>query len=188
MDKSGSRKIKYSNLSDAQIMQLVIEGDQEAFGLIIKRYREKLGSFVTRYFWWDTELVRELVQKGFVRVYEKRDMYDSSQPFRPWIYRIFRNACLDERKRKKPKRLDNPASLMSDSPNPEQTYSRKQQREWAVELMKSLPPRQHEVISCIWQGMSYKEISQVLGLDESTVRHTTRNALKKLRLATRKIK
>jgi len=181
-----SHEIPGSEPTDEQVMARVLGGDTEAFGLIVVRYREPLGRFIVRYFRWDPERVQELVQRSLVKAYERRGLYDPARPLKPWIYRLARNLCLDERRSWKPsvpvEELENAGSREMD---PEQAYVKGERLRRAAAAMERLPQRQREVLSMLWQGLRYGEIAAALDIAESTVRHTARNALANLAKDTR---
>jgi RNA polymerase sigma factor (sigma-70 family) len=55
-----------------------------------------------------------------------------------------------------------------------------EQREWVTQLLKSLPPAQREVLTCIVDNFSGPEIAQLLGKTEAAVRQNLRAARKSL--------
>lgn len=89
------------SVSDARLVENVRQGDQDAFEILVRRYEGRLMSVLLR-FVQDRELVRDLAQETFLRVYERLDQFDPSRRFGPWLFRIGVNLTLDYlRKRKR---------------------------------------------------------------------------------------
>ena len=82
------------NVGDARLVEEVRRGDHSAFEVLVHRYENRLMSVLLR-FVRDRELVRDLAQETFLRVYERLDQFDPSRRFGPWLFRIGVNLALD---------------------------------------------------------------------------------------------
>jgi len=69
-------------------------GDGEAFEALFHRYVHRLFGFLY-HMTGDREAAQDLVQEVFLRVHRARGLYDSSRPFRPWLFGIAVNARRD---------------------------------------------------------------------------------------------
>ncbi len=90
-----------SQASDARLVEESKKGDHQAFGELVQRYERRLVRVVGRFI-NDADIVDDLAQETFLRVYEKLDQFDPSRRFSPWLFRIGVNLTLDyHRKRKR---------------------------------------------------------------------------------------
>ncbi|MCA1588854.1 MAG: sigma-70 family RNA polymerase sigma factor [Acidobacteria bacterium] len=88
-------------LSDHALIEAAREGDEDAFALIVTRYRNPITNYLYR-FLNDYEEAVDLAQETFVRVYFAIDRYHTDFAFSTYIYRIATNLAISEiRKRKR---------------------------------------------------------------------------------------
>src|SRR5215204_4441330 len=82
--------------TDAQLVELVLEGDETAFEALFLRHKRLVASVASRYL-QRPELIEEVVQTAFAKTFLElrrfRGVHDLSFP--SWISRITSNACLD---------------------------------------------------------------------------------------------
>ena len=73
-------------------------GDAEAFAVLVTRYRGRLIA-LSRRMLADSrggpDEAEDVAQEAFVAAYDRRGSYRRGEPFRPWLYRIALNRCLD---------------------------------------------------------------------------------------------
>ena len=168
--------------SDEKLMALVKNADVESFSLLVERYRRQLFVFIAPYVKWDMAHVEELVQRVFVRVYEKRDSFKKNKAFRPWIYRIARNMSLNYiRDMKKKQQVQLSPTIKDDEETPERQLLKREDARLLVAAAKKLPLRQREVVDMLRQSFSYQEISAILGISEAAARNNLRHALLNLK-------
>ena len=71
-------------------------GDVAAFGLLVTRYRARVVALARRMLVAHTsDEAEDVAQEAFVAAYDKRESFRRGEPFRPWLYRIAVNRCLD---------------------------------------------------------------------------------------------
>lgn len=82
--------------TDAQLVELILAGDETAFESLFDRHKRFVGTIASRYF-RQPEQIEEILQIAFSKAYVElakfRGVYDLSFP--SWIGRIAANACLD---------------------------------------------------------------------------------------------
>lgn len=89
------------DLSDHQLIEATKNGDDDAFAVIVARYRNPITNYLYR-FLNDYEEAVDLAQETFVRVYFAIDRYHTDYAFSTYIYRIATNLAISEiRKRKR---------------------------------------------------------------------------------------
>lgn len=182
-------------LSDNYLMAKVRDGDPEKLGLLYERYkRPLLGFFVGMV--RDRELSEDLVQNTFVRILKYRHLFrarlhddvsggERDGDFRTWMYHIARNVKNDhfrknkivhEKVEKWEERIEDTDSRLSD------WQTEDEQRMLAVALEK-LPEEKREILFLSkYQEKKYKEIGEILGCSEGTVKVKVFRALQELKV------
>ena len=84
--------------TDTVLAQQVLNGDQEAFELLVQRYHTPLFNFIYR-FLGDYDQTCDVLQQVFLRLYASLPKLGIG-PFRPWLFRVARNCCIDELRQK----------------------------------------------------------------------------------------
>jgi RNA polymerase sigma-70 factor (ECF subfamily) len=169
-------------------------GDREAFTQLVGLIGSRLYGFVCR-FLRDACLAEDVYQEILVKLAKNASGFDRRAKFNTWLYRIARNACLDElRKKKRGKTLniDNPddrrenglETLPSDTPPPDERATMAELGKKIAEAVANLPEEQREVFLLKEDGgLTFAEIAETLGCGLETVKSRMRYALARLRSA-----
>lgn len=80
-------------------MQKASQGNGAAFEELYIRYGAKLLSYFKRMLWNDKELAEDCLQKLFLRIIEKPELFDTNRNFKTWIYSAAHNICKNEYRR-----------------------------------------------------------------------------------------
>lgn len=83
-----------SDTTDGAIVARVLRGDQEAFGLLVRRHQDELYHHA-RTLRIDHDAASDIVQESFVAAYTRLSQCADPERFRFWVLRILRNRCLD---------------------------------------------------------------------------------------------
>src|SRR6266571_3528936 len=86
--------------TDEQLVAAAREGSDEAFEALFRRYSDRIGVHV-RGMVHDKGRAEDIVQDTFVSALRSLRASDQEIVFRPWIYQIARNACIDYLRRAK---------------------------------------------------------------------------------------
>ncbi len=137
---------------------------------LYEKYARKMLAVCLRYV-NDKETARDLMQDGFVKVFTSIDTYSGIGAFEGWLRKIFVNCALEYLRRgdvlKESTDLDSTAELAQPDSNAISDLS-------AAELMRlvqSLPKGFRTIFNMFAvEGYSHKEISEMLGINESTSR------------------
>ncbi|MBU2259789.1 sigma-70 family RNA polymerase sigma factor [Patescibacteria group bacterium] len=89
-----------SHPSDADLAQAHLDGDKQAFSLLVERYGPTLLGYASR-LTGNPEDGSDMAQETFVRLFEKLPQLDTSQPLKPWLFKVCTNLCRNHAKRKK---------------------------------------------------------------------------------------
>jgi RNA polymerase sigma-70 factor (ECF subfamily) len=184
-DMLGSRAI----VSDEQAMRHVqASGDPRAFGQLLSRWDAPIRRLCIR-MTGDEHRGEDLAQEAFARVFAHREQFDASRRFSTWLWRIAINLCHEEARRAG-RRGEVPMSIGGDEPMqfpcPERAPpDRAQASEGAerVRLAMAKLPDSHRAVVVLreYEGLKFREISEVLGVPEGTVKWHMSEALNQLR-------
>ena len=186
--------IDWSQLSDAEIMLRVREGDDSGFSVLIEKYRKQIVHFMFRMS-RNQAVAEELAQEVFLRVYRSRQTYRAEAKFSTWLYRIATNLGVNHARDTKYERtaqnvyLDQPDAETGTTPDVadntlsvEQTLVRDERMTAIRKHVMALPERQRNaVLMHKYQEMDYKEIGEVLKLSESATKSLLFRAYQTLR-------
>ena len=172
--------IKLRELSDEELILEFQKNDKEdAFNILVQRYKNPLTNFVFR-FLGDYEACNDVVQETMIKVYRYKDTYSSVAKFSTWIYTIAGNLARTEYRRQ---RRQNIFSI-NDYGEEHQTYDLPDEsyrpdvitdsgiKDEIIQkaLMIVKETYREAVILRDIQGLSYEEISEILGVNEGTVK------------------
>lgn len=178
--------------SDDQLMQLIRRGSTEAFGELVGRWQGGLLGFFRR-MGADPHRAEDAVQETLLRVFSYRHSYRPTPAgFRAFLFRVARNTLIDQRRRSRPYRawlsLDvaregsEAGGLGGYAPGWQPGASLA--LEWldVESALRGLPEIHRVVILLnVFEGLSYREISEVLAVPVGTVKSRMYYALLRLR-------
>ena len=147
-----------------------VQGDMSAFGVLYDLYIEKIYRFIY-YRTHHKQTAEDLTSVVFTKAFSKFSSFDPSAPFAAWLFRIARNAVIDNHRTHKLTSDLAEAFDVSDDTNIEADYQTKEQLRKVWEYLKLLTPDQRDLITMrLWDGLSYSEIASVTGKSEATLR------------------
>ena len=85
---------------DEELVALALDGDERAFGRLVRRYQRRLTAFLGQLV-GDIELAKELSQEAFVRAWSALDRFDPRYRFSTWLFRIAHNLGIDQLRRRR---------------------------------------------------------------------------------------
>jgi len=99
MDIQTSSAIQFDQLSNEDLMEHFQSGHEQAFNLLVKRFKDRLHNFLYRYT-HNHQDCEDLVQETFLRVYRSKHSYERIAKFSTWMYTIALNLAKSEYKKK----------------------------------------------------------------------------------------
>ena len=182
-------------MSDEELLAAFQQGDPGAFERLLRRHRGPLFTFLVR-MTGDREKAEDLAQETFLRLVKGAAAWEHRARFQTWLYTIARNLCVDQSRRDKFRRADSldadgPGdepplvdSVAADGPGPDRGAESARLRPLLQAALLGLPVEQREVFVLREQaGVPFKEIAEVVGANENTVKSRMRYALEGLRKA-----
>lgn len=172
-------------------------GDARAFSTLVQRHRGPVYNFILR-FVGHRQRAEDVLQETWLKVVRNSSEWQPKAKFTTWVYTIARNLCVDSARKesfRKTDSLDAPAShdasdgrsvgdLVADenASTPDRAAHNVRIRPMIEKALESLPTEQREVFLLReYQGIGFKEIAEVTGVNENTVKSRMRYALEGLR-------
>jgi RNA polymerase sigma-70 factor (ECF subfamily) len=184
--------------TDEALMIRFQRGDRAAFTLLVRKHQTALYNFALRHL-RSASLAEEVVQDAFVRVVHSAAEFKHEARFSTWLYTIARNLCIDQSRKNALRRhpsLDAPMRAEgTDGPtlgdqtadgraNVERAAGATELRERVLAAIETLPDEQREVfLMREVSNLPFKEIAEIVGASENTVKSRMRYALERLQAA-----
>ncbi|MEJ6616058.1 MAG: RNA polymerase sigma factor [Crocinitomicaceae bacterium] len=157
-----------------QIISGCLDNNRRSQEKLFKLYYGKMLSICMRYS-TDRDSAEEVLQEGFIKIFDKLDAYDFKGSFEGWMRRIMVNTAIDSiRKSKKdPILTDNDEDFKLGAANPmiesEELELSGIKAEIAMEAINELSPAYKAVFSLyVFEDYKHKEIAEILGISEGT--------------------
>jgi RNA polymerase sigma-70 factor (ECF subfamily) len=171
-------------MTDAQLVARAQAGDLPAFEDLVKKYQREIYGLACRMV-SDPEEAKDLAQQTFLQAFVHLRSFRQDAQFRTWIFRIAINQCYNFLKSRK--KYGDPVDcdevvLVGEDDTPEEELISQDERRRVYAALKKLPPKQQAVLTLkVDQGLSYQEISEVLGGTPGAARVNYCQALKTLK-------
>ena len=169
---------------DAMLVNLTLQGDQNAFGRLMQRHRPGLLKLASSRVSNLSE-AEDLVQEAFVQAYQHLDRLRETDKFAGWIYRITRNLCHAAlRKRRlmtESLETSNVADILDGSVAPDSLAEGYETSDAIVRAVEALPPNNQRVFLLYLEGRSYRNIATTLDLSTSTVSGRVQQAKRRVK-------
>lgn len=185
---------------DAEVLARVAAGDTAAFEALVRRHQDRLVGVCQRLL-GDREEARDAAQEVFLKAFRKAGSYRPRGRVSTWLYRIAVNHCLNRLRRRKVVRFlsfgspegalgDDPPTRPSrpdpEDPAPDPHATLEARRRWAAtrRAIDRLPEGQRAVLVLAkFEGLSYREIAEVLGITVGAVESRLFRAMRSLEVA-----
>lgn len=160
-------------------------GDERAFEELVATYRER----VYRVAWRvvrDDETAEDVAQEAFIRVFRHVGRFQERSSLYTWIYRITVNIALNRLRRDRFRHMVPMGELQWEDKRPQADPSHAAMSSELAErvdaAVRALPDKQRAVFTLrFFEGMSHKEIAEVVGCSEGTSKANYFHAVRKLR-------
>jgi len=92
--------VSFDKASDEQLVRFALDGDEDAFTVLVRRYQRRLTAFLGQLV-GDIELAKEICQEAFIRAWKALDRFNPQYRFSTWLFRIGHNLGIDHLRRRK---------------------------------------------------------------------------------------
>ncbi len=158
---------------DFELVKNLKEGNEKAFEEIVNIYKHLILNIIYRYT-SNYDDAEDITQEVFVKVWKNIKSFKGKSKFSTWLYRITVNHCLNyiNKHKKDPISFERVVGKgrVSNTPNSEIIYEKKNKAEIIREALSNLPDRQKiALILSKFEYKSYNEISHIMGVSISSV-------------------
>ncbi len=185
--------------TDEMLMVRYQRGDRGAFAELVRRYQGPVYNFAYRLL-HQRSMAEDITQEVFLRIVQRAAEFKHEARFSTWLFTIAHNLCVDQQRKlahRQHPSLDQPAHGAASGaplgdhladPHPSATTDRAATRSEValriIEAVGHLPEEQREVfllreIACL----PFREIAEITGAGENTVKSRMRYALDRLQEA-----
>lgn len=154
-----------------QLKELIdgcINGDRQSQNALYKYLVPKMFGVCLRYS-QNREEAEDVLQEGFIKVFECMHQYRSSGPFEAWVRRIMVNAALQKYRSKR--HMHAIVALhdeITELPGNDEIISRLGTKE-LLSMVQQLPPSYRTIFNLyVFEGLKHREIAGLLGISEGT--------------------
>ena len=185
-------------MEDSELILKFLDGDVQAFNVLVNRWQLKLYNFSFKVL-GRREDAKDVTQKAFIRAYKSLRKLKDPGKFSPWIYQIAMNLCRDEMRiqRRSPslslhdtirtsngEEVELQEFLSDDSATADDALYQGEVAEIIRRGLKMIPEEQRIVIIMKeYQGLKFREISEILQEPLNTVKSRMYYGLNALRKA-----
>jgi RNA polymerase sigma factor (sigma-70 family) len=178
-------------ISDHKLVAQVRRGDDRAFEALYEGYHRRIHAYVFGMV-KDHQRAEDVTQEVFVSALRRMRATERPIAFKPWVYEIAKNACIDQfRRSKRAEEISFDADeglapsdygrLVSPEPVPEIALAAKQQLEQMVGAFGGLSEAHHQILVLReLEGLSYREIGEKMGMSRPAVESTLFRARRRL--------
>ena len=171
--------------SDESLYRALVDGDLRAFDVLYERYEAPLFGFLRRQLNDATE-AEDVLHEAFMAVLREREAGKSARSFKAWLFQVARHLCLNRvrTRQRSAKASDGVAVLMEVAQltaQPEQALQHRQTADALKVAVSKLPPQLSELYHLRAGGLSYEELSDVLGVPLGTVKSRMHELVKRLK-------
>jgi len=167
--------------TDQQLVDRVFKGDKHAFDLLVLRYQHRILGLIGRFI-NDPSEVEDVAQEAFIKAYRALPKFRGDSQFYTWLYRIAINTAknyLVARGRRPPftdvdvedaEFMENNAPL-TDIESPEASQEKEDLHRVINKAIEDLPEDLRTAFTLReFSGLSYEEITEIMGCPVGTVR------------------
>jgi RNA polymerase sigma-70 factor (ECF subfamily) len=168
-------------IDDAEAVARVLNGDVEAYRVLVERYRTAYGRLATA-LCGDADLAADAMQEAFIRAFDGLATCARPERFGAWFHRILRNQCANHRTRRRQHApLD--AQPLSARERADDSLQRAELRSAIQSAIDALSAEQREafVLRHV-EGRPYAEMAELLDEREDALRmrvHRARDAIRR---------
>jgi RNA polymerase sigma-70 factor, ECF subfamily len=152
-------------MSDEAVIDLVCDGNSEAFGVLVKRYEDFVFTLI-RGIMPSDDTAKDITQEVFLRAYRAVRRFEKRSSFKTWLYRIAYNTSMSHLKR-----IEKSSAVYDGSPEIPANHPNQPLRMTLQKLIGMLKPElKAVVIFHYYDDLKYEEIAQVINCPVGTVK------------------
>lgn len=167
--------------TDQELVERVFKGEKGAFDLLVLRYQHRILALIGRFI-KDPHEVEDVCQEAFVKAYRALPSFRGDSAFYTWLYRIAINTAKNYMvaRGRRPPSTDvdvdeaeflETQTVLTDIENPEQNLAKDDLKKVIDKAIEDLPEDLRTAFTLReFSGLSYEEITEIMGCPVGTVR------------------
>lgn len=170
---------------DNVLIDRFLQGDETAFKTLVDKYKRKI--YLTAYrLLGNHEDANDITQEVIIKTYKELKNFRRESSIYTWLYRITTNLSLNELKKRKIRSFFDFDELdewlfKDEKQSPELSYRENELSNKIQEAINKLPEKQRVVFTLrYYDGLSYEEISEILGTSVGALKANYFHAINKL--------
>ena len=174
------------NYSDEEIVEQVLDGEKELFGMLIDRYQRPIYNLMHRYAHNGDEAA-DLTQDVFVRAFDKLWSIRADGRFFSWLYGIAVNLAKDWQRKNNRRNsqlhiVEQVALVQDEGMNQNLEVEHQENAHFLRQALLELRDQTREILILRYRhGCSIKEVADTFSLNESAVKMRIKRGLEQLR-------
>lgn len=188
-------------MSDDEVIRRILDGDQNAFEMLVRRYSPRVFSIIGSFF-RRRDIIEDIAQEVFARSYFSLASYTIGRSFEAWVAKIAVNACYDHLRAQR-RRSENAAPQFAEEEQGEwlelqmveaardkhaSEERRREAADIADRLLAKLDPEDRMILVLLDKDeYSVQEISEMLGWGQSKIKVRAFRARRALRTAMKRL-
>jgi len=174
------------NQVDRALIARFVRGDEAALAVILRVYWTSIVTYAAVYV-GSEDAAQDIAQEAFARLWRHRKQWIADQPVRPFLYRVAHNLAHNEQRHRQVRTHWETAARVGPpvtSPSVAQLYDADVLHDEIQRAIQALPERRRQVfILARFDGLSHREIAEMMGISVQTVANQMSTALTELRTA-----
>ena len=155
---------------DEKLVKSVLRGDTECFRILVERYQDRVYSTGMRLF-RNSDDARDYTQEVFIRVYNRLDSFRGNSPFRYWLMKVAYNHGINMLKKIKDSSEYSDSCSLSNEPSPHRIAEENDINSVLREAVDRLPEKYRICVDLyFYSGFSYRQICEITGFPENTIK------------------
>ncbi|ASS68913.1 RNA polymerase sigma factor [Paenibacillus sp. D51F] len=172
-------------MTDEELVQGMMDGDQACFEALVHRYHAPLSGFLQRQL-KDPGRAEDVVQETFLKLIRQLKDRRNPENVQAWLYRVAMNQCRDYWKssayQTDRNRFGEPPERKDERPSVVELAERQETRREISQSLEELPQVQREVVMLrFYQDLKLQDIADVLQLPLGSVKTHLYKALRRLK-------
>ncbi|WP_158276995.1 sigma-70 family RNA polymerase sigma factor [Paraconexibacter algicola] len=180
-----------TDTTDPDLVAAVRRGDDQAFELLYERYHRRIAAYIFGMV-GDYGRAEDIAQDVFMSALRRMRETDRPIAFKPWVYEIAKNACIDQfRRSRRTEEVSYDADeglgavdygkLVTTGPAPDVAVDQKMSIDHLRGAFGGLSETHHQILVMReLEGLSYREIGERLGMSRASVESTLFRARRRL--------
>ncbi len=162
--------------TDEMLMKELTMGNTLAFDKLYERYSDKIYGFMVFKLKNNVGTVEDIHQIVWEKVYKRAHTFKTTEKFSSWIFKITRNAIIDELR--KSSRQDQLIKSLEE----EESFLKNDKKTILIPIESLKPPYREALEMRYLRNMEIRDIAKILNIKETNTRKVISRGLKKLRV------